>query len=465
MSRNAPILSIQSIDSVDLARIMQAALVDSTISSAIIHACRLLDHRQRDGQRGATQFEIESSATAEGDRSQKLVSALALGGHRTRRLWRQIEEMEFPEVVSGSGLRPFAYVPDLDILLQVFPFDARLEALQHLAPTVSPKFATVLNEDSPSTSKHDGAWRGRSVRYRPDMRATVELEFVPDDPAARARALRYFAKVYRDPEQAQRAFLMQMSLWEAISHTGQSFQVARPLPVPPQHNMLLTSAVAGVPLARTMKRGGNQDGHIQAAARAVAGLHRLQVSAPPRPATMEVNQARDSGEKLLAVYPGLEARVNGILEAVTSGLQHVPMSFVHGDLKPDHILVDGEDFRVSIIDFDLAATADPMLDVAHFMAFLARSSSRSRGSEGEPADPNQLFLDEYFTHVSHDGLARLPLYHAIAALHKATGLIRQSGSDSLGQATAVLDEGLRFIAGETAGSIAPSFKRRMTRTT
>ena len=76
---------------------------------------------------------------------------------------------------------------------------------------------------------------------------------------------------------------------------------------------------------------------------------------------------------------------------------------IHGDLKPDHILIDGD--RVALIDFDLIGSADPVIDVAHLLGFLGKPQDRSRSRRDEKTDVAQMFVDEYFTHVP-DTLAR-----------------------------------------------------------
>jgi aminoglycoside phosphotransferase (APT) family kinase protein len=139
------------------------------------------------------------------------------------------------------------------------------------------------------------------------------------------------------------------------------------------------------------------------------------------------------------------------------------MWLIHGDLKPEHILVD-DDGRVAIVDFDLSVMADPMIDIAHFIAFLERSAARSRTGATGNTSSISVFLDEYFVHAPGDGLTRLRLYHAAAAVHKAAGLCRTPSAKNSSLAEQILDEGIRFASGELAATVAPSFKRRMTRT-
>lgn len=441
---------------------MQSALIDSAQSNVTILGCTLLDHRQRDGHRGATQYEVEIGSVDGADSSRKLVSALTLGGPRTRRLWRQIVETTPPDVIPGSGIRPFAYDAELDVLFQVYPFDARLPALRRLAPSPTPEIAAVLNAGGARLPDEGGSWTTELVRYRPDMRATVRLEMDADNRTRDGHESKFYAKVYRDPEQAHHAYTIQDSLHQELQGSS-LLQVARPVAIASSYNTLITAAVAGAPLDRALRRGDDPAPQLRAAARAVAALHRLPTAAPMRSTSTEVDQVRTSGESVISTYPDLGSRVGAIVETVASELLAAPVSFVHGDLKPEHILVD-DDGRAAMIDFDLAVNADPILDIAHFIAFLDRSASRSRSGPTLDANPISVFLDEYFAQGANDGYDRLRLYHAATAIHKAAGLCREPSPDNKNQAAQILDEGLRFLSGEADATQAPSFKRRMTRT-
>src|SRR5436190_217743 len=51
--------------------------------------------------------------------------------------------------------------------------------------------------------------------------------------------------------------------------------------------------------------------------------------------------------------PELRARVEAITAAVAAGLEDVPPAPIHGDLKPDHIFLSGD--QVIFIDLDSVA--------------------------------------------------------------------------------------------------------------
>ena len=162
----------------------------------------------------------------------------------------------------------------------------------------------------------------------------------------------------------------------------------------------------------------------------------------------------------LLLGPIWPMRFSGIVEAVALGLESAPSSLIHGDLKPDHILIDGD--RVALIDFDLFGAADPVVDVAHLLAFLGKPQERSRSRREETEDVGQIFVDEYFRHVPDSWRARLPLHHAMTSIHRAVGLCRRRGADHQHLVEDVLREGQAFLERGADGSV-PSYKRRLTR--
>jgi hypothetical protein len=448
----------------DLIALLQEVLVDTSASNTKILWCDRVHHRQRDGLRGTTQYHVDLQDADGASASRVLVTTLSLGGNRTQRLWNQLVKSGRAAIVDASGLRAFAYVPDLDLLVQVFPHDARLPALAQMVPAPSPALVAVLDQDRARTLPGNGAWAGESVRYRPEMRATVQLDDRSPDERGQPTGVRYFAKVYREPAQAQQAAVIQAALFHAVDAGSPPLQVARPVSLDPALNTLLTSAVSGASLEQKLGSEGDFGHALRETARALADLHALPVQAPARPTTMELDHARQAGEVIVEANPDLAPLVREILDPVADALQDAPLSFIHGDLKPEHVVSDEATGRISILDFDLCATADPILDVAHFLAFLGKPTSNRSAQSRQDPNPGQVFLDAYFAHARDEGRARIASYHAITALHRAAGLCRSRGDDAGEQVSAVLEEGLRYLTGAVDVTVIPTFKRRMTRT-
>lgn len=207
--------------------------------------------------RGAFQYEILVTDLRTGDTVQRLVTAMTLGAHRTRRLWEAARQSA-PDIVAGAdpALLPFSYVPELDLLLQVFPHDHRLPAWALFNDGPGPDVESALLREFGS-----GAWRLEAIstdtiRYRPDMRAIVRLEVTAVEAGRGAQVTRtFFAKVYRDVEQAQRSFRAQGELHACAGAHDAGLMIAKPISLDESLNSVVTAALPGVTLERIIRKG------------------------------------------------------------------------------------------------------------------------------------------------------------------------------------------------------------------
>jgi tRNA A-37 threonylcarbamoyl transferase component Bud32 len=361
------------------------------------------------------------------------------------------------------ALPPFAYVPELDLLLQVFPHDHQMPALAQLMAGPPAKLMPALMEEFGSGDWELTSWDAATVQYRVDRRAILRLTVgMTDRSTGRTSTREFYAKVYRDADGGQYAFRAQSDLHQRASAAGTHLVVAKPIVYADELRTLVTEAISGTSLSKIIKRGVGSREAVNSAARAVAEFHHLDVFAPQRPLAEEMARLREAQDIIATARPDLADVVRGMVEAIASGLEGAPSSLIHGDLKPDHILVDGD--RVALIDFDLLGAADPIIDIAHLLGFLRTPQERSRSRGDDAEDVGQVFIDGYFTHAPDSGRARLPLHHAMTSIYRAVGLSRRPGEKHEPQqrVEAVLREGQAFLEKGADGSL-PSYKRRLTR--
>jgi aminoglycoside phosphotransferase (APT) family kinase protein len=115
---------------------------------------------------------------------------------------------------------------------------------------------------------------------------------------------------------------------------------------------------------------------------------------------MDPERLRRAAAQFRTARPELAPLVTAVEESILAGLAalgELPAVPVHGDLKPNHLLLDGE--RVVLLDLDKFAAGEPMLDVTNLLYHLRRGGSWV----------TEAFVEEYFAHVPAVRRTRLPL--------------------------------------------------------
>lgn len=107
------------------------------------------------------------------------------------------------------------------------------------------------------------------------------------------------------------------------------------------------------------------------------------------------------------------------MEAFLQGLDDVPLGPIHGDLKPDHIFLDGD--RTTFIDLDRAVLGDPVRDPAHLVAYLLGRVGLDAAPPARTEAAAVAFVEEYFRSAPAAWRTRFPLHAAGALLEVAAG--------------------------------------------
>jgi len=442
---------------------LQQYLVAPGRTAYHVQQCRIINRRRRDGSSGTVQYDVRLEDPATGHAWNQIVTGISYGGIRTRRVWESIHRSAAPDTDPAVriGLPPFAYVPEFDLLLQVFPHDHHMPALAQLIGGPPAKLVPTLMEEFGSGDWELTNWDAATVQYRVDKRAILRLTVgTTDTSTGRTFTREFYAKVYRDADEGRHAYRAQYDLHERAFAVGTHLVVAKPIIYADELRTLVTEAVPGTSLSKIIERGEGSIDAVKCAARAVAEFHHLDVVAPQRSLAEDMSRLREAQEILATARPDLADVVRDMVQVVASGLESAPSSLIHGDLKPEHILIDGD--RVALIDFDLLGAADPIIDIAHLLGFLRAPQERSRSRGDGTEDVGHVFNDEYFAHVPDSGRARLPLHHAMTSIYRAVGLCRRQAEKQQQRVEAVLREGQAFLEKGADGSL-PSYKRRLTR--
>ncbi|MDX6645181.1 MAG: hypothetical protein QOK40_908 [Miltoncostaeaceae bacterium] len=380
-------------------------------SDVRIGACRLEELRHRRGDRSVLKYRL----SLDGGRTRHTWAVGVLyGARRPGRAAALAERLAATASAAvPADLLPFApvaFLPEIDMLVQVFPFDRRLPALAELAAGPPASLAALL-ADGPAARR---SWSCEPVRYRPQLRATLRYT-LHDDPARRFYLKLDPAARGRDPAMVDRAR-------ETLRAAG--FAVPRTVAVLPDRGAIVLSEVPGVPFDRLIEGGGPAGPAARAAARALARFNRdATVLGRAFTAADEVASLRRAAAVLAWGGPDLERATQRTIAGIERLLDDALTGPTHRDLKPDHLLIDRG--RPGIVDLDSCADADPAIDAATLLARLFGMPFERPGARAAARRAMWAFADEYLALVPRSWRPRIDAHYATALVELAASLVRR----------------------------------------
>ncbi len=421
-----------------------------------VRECRIPYSLHREGFRCLVHYDLRLAEPGTGREWSQLVTGVMYAGGKTRRIWEELRQSETGRGTAGGAspiFEPFSYIPDLDMLVQVFPYDHRLPALPLLMAGPPPDLEPLLLARFGPGDWRAEAWDVEPVRYRATQRAALRLTARARETATgRVEERRFYAKVYLGGEKGanlggEQTYQVLRELWDKASAGGAGFTVGRPIAYLSDLRTLLQEEVPGTTLGRVLHQEEEAIPAVRKTARALAALHLNDVVVPQRRRLRDEVARLERASKLLrSACPHLGPRIEEIVGAVVAGLEEVPLAPTHGDLKPPHILLNGD--SIALIDLDKFAMADPVLDVVDLLVSLDRVSRRaSLPHDHYPQVVVQAFVEEYFAHVPEAWRVRLPLHYAGNALKKAALALRHQSPGWPDKVEAFLKEAEDSLAG------------------
>src|SRR5437762_4059681 len=273
------------------------------------------------------------------------------------RLWREMQATDPSQGIPDEWLtfRPVGFIPDLEMVVQVFPYDRKLRnlglvlggALHDLDPQLLARLAP-------------GEWRVTErtmmpTRYRTELGAALKYTLqARDATTGRAETLRCFVKVYRN-DHGEHTF----ELLQSLGQRGETrYAVVRPVAYRADLRTLVLEEAPGTALQRLLRAGQDAAEALRRTARAVAAFNQDDLgnaTVAESPLAVQLEELRRGATIVEWARPELGASVRAITAAVAAGLEDVPPGPIHGDLKPDHVFLAGD--RVIFIDLDSVALA------------------------------------------------------------------------------------------------------------
>ncbi len=362
--------------------------------------------------------------TTDRERSQ-WVTGVIYAGDRAGRIWQKLRADPGQEISEAFlTFEPVSFIPDLGMLVQVFPYDRRLPTLPILMARPSPDLEPLLLTRFGPGDWHVEVWNIEPVQYRPERVAVIQYAVHARDAVTGRRAeKRFYVKVYRG-EEGERTFQVLDALWARTDASQEGLTVARPIAYLSGLHALILEEAAGTSLQQVLLYGRDALAAVRKAARALAAFQLEQVATPRHHRLQdEVAALEEAGRLLQWSCPHLGAKVEAIVATVVAGLEEVAPRPTHRELKTDHFFLDGD--RLALIDLDSFARADPVLDPARVLADLAGLQFRfDLANDGRCRAAAHAFAEEYFLHVPRTWRNRLPLHYAGALLKEAVDFFR-----------------------------------------
>jgi hypothetical protein len=380
-----------------------------------IGACELSRVRYRQSTRAVLQYSLEVVDRRTDCVERQIVTGIMYARKDAGQIARKLRRAA-PVPRQPTGFPPVGFIPELEMLVQVFPFDRRLPALAPLAHGLPGPLSGVIGGEFDATKWKVIDCQVRPVRYRAGLAAVLRYDVMArsvDDGSTRTKP--YFVKVYRTKEEAASANTLLRTL---CSLDFGPIRVGRPVAYLNDIHTLVLPAAEGSTLEELLLTGYPEE-EIRRVARALAALH--QSNWLPARCHTERNQTANlqrAAQRLRAACPELAGQV----DATVAQLVDLPSAILaptHRDLKPEHIFLDQN--HVTLIDWDSCAAADPVLDASMLLARLAALPTRYGLPREDVRKLSEIFVNEYFANVPHSWQARLKRHYAGAALEVAVG--------------------------------------------
>ena len=414
-----------------------------------VRDCRLSRTRYRRGNRCVLQYSLRLAEADTGSEQIQWVTGVMYADDKTRRKWEKLR-VSFPKDISeiNSTFEPFSFIPDLGMLVQVFPYDRRLPTLPLLIAEPLPELESPLLARFGPGSWRTEVWNVEPVRYRAELGAALRLTVQGQDDATGKRIeRRFYAKVYRDEGQGQQTHKVLRELWSQAGANGEGFSVVRPVTYLSDFRALILEEAPGMTLEEILLGHSDTNQAVPRVAQALAAFNQGDAPASTREYLLADQRAvLERARRLLEwACPQMRLEVESIIEGVLGGLEDVPLRPTHRDLKPDHIFVDGE--RTIFIDLDSFAKADPVLDPAYLLARLAAMPALFPIAPERAHAVAREFAEEYFSHVPGAWQERLPFHYAGALLKISFGLFGRQAPDWSDKIATLLEEAKASLAG------------------
>src|SRR2546427_2880766 len=395
-----------------------------------IHDCVAFRFRCRQsGSRHVLQYTLRVAEPSTGRRWDQWVTGVLYADGAASKRWKEMKA-EVPErriPKSCLTFDPVSFIPSLQMLVEVYPYDRKLRTLGLVVGG-----AVQGIEPSLLGRLRPGEWRVEQrtiepTRYRTEFGAALRYVIrVRDAVSARSEEVRCYLKVYRNDRGAE-TFRILQSLSGSGPDGRRPYSTVKPIVYVDELRTLALEEAPGVSLTQILATNPDPSDELRLVARAVAAFNQDEFPIKRRYSLADQLVEVEKASALVQwACPQVREAVQVIFDSVTGGLDEGGPAPIHGDLKPDHIFLSNG--HGTFIDLDWAALADPLLDPAQLFAYITGRVGLDSTPMTHTKVAGATFLEEYFRFVPNSWRRRFSLHCAGALLEVAAGIFRRQES-------------------------------------
>ena len=395
-----------------------------------IHDCVAFRFRCRQsGSRHVLQYTLRVAEPSTGRRWDQWVTGVLYADGEASRRWEEMKA-EVPEgriPKSCLTFEPVGFIPSLQMLVEVYPYDRKLRTLGSVVGG-----AVQGIEPSLLGRLRPGEWRVEQrtiepTRYRTEFGAALRYVIRAHDAvSATSEEVRCYLKVYRNDRGAE-TFRILQSLSGSGPDGRRPYSTVKPIVYVDELRTLALEEAPGVSLTQILATNPDPSDELRLVARAVAAFNQDEFPIKRRYSLADQLVEVEKASALVQwACPQVREAVQVISDSVTGGLDEGGPAPIHGDLKPDHIFLSNG--HVTFIDLDWAALADPLLDPAQLFAYITGRVGLDSTPMTHTKIAGATFVEEYFRFVPNSWRRRFSLHCAGALLEVAAGIFRRQES-------------------------------------
>lgn len=351
-------------------RALRELIVTLLEPSARLAACRLLRAKVKPGRKLTAYYEVTFDGGPAEITQSRAIAVTWTAPHSPQLIPTEtpVSTMEAAALAGGVAM-PFRRLQAIShewrMHIEVAPLDSHFPQLVRAMSPIH--VAAMLTEQGIPVA----ACRIATLRYRPRQRHVLRYDLRT---ATGKLSPAFFAKLSQKQEGATTAQIVQWAA-EQLAQSHSDVAVLCPSAWIAADHLLLYPYAPGMPVSQRLFT--NQP-TLPLLCRAGAALRSFHDA--PAPAALplagktfagEANATLQAGEQLASLAPPLYTTLCTLVAVAHERYQRLPgaePTFTHSDFKADHLLADGN--RLTLIDFDSCALADPAADLGKFLADL-----------------------------------------------------------------------------------------------